>query len=201
MAHTKGIGLTSEAKILTAFVQAGFPVLLPFGEDHRYDMVIEAGGRFLRVQVKTASPCGNGDRACVRFHAYSHRFIGGKFSGREAYRGDADLFAVYAPTTGKVYVLPVDQCPVTDVWLRLTPAKNGQRSGIRMAENHTLEAWAAWMGQAATVRLPSASPPTSRPHGSTHHASGLSLNMGGVYRSHRRHSRSVAVSCSNDAER
>jgi len=28
VAHTKGIGLTSEAKILTAFVQAGCPVLL-----------------------------------------------------------------------------------------------------------------------------------------------------------------------------
>lgn len=142
--HTKTIGEISEAVVLTEFLKAGFPVLLPFGENSRYDMVIEAGGRFLRVQCKTASPCGrNGDRACVRFHAYSHRFTAGKFDSREAYRGAADLFAAYAPTTGQVYVLAVDEVPETDVWLRLTPARNNQQSGVRLAEEHTLAAWAA----------------------------------------------------------
>jgi len=72
--HTKVTGDTTEAIILAEFLKAGFPVLIPFGENHRYDLVIEAGGRFLRVQCKTASPCGrNGDNACVRFHAYSPR--------------------------------------------------------------------------------------------------------------------------------
>jgi PD-(D/E)XK nuclease superfamily protein len=141
--HTKVIGSTTEAVVLAEFLKAGYRVLLPFGEDHRYDLVIEAGGHFLRVQCKTASPCGNGDRSCVRFHAYSHRFTGGKFSGREAYAGQADLFAAYSPDTQQVYVLPVDEVPETDVWLRLTPARNGQRTGVRMAEDHTLAAWAA----------------------------------------------------------
>jgi PD-(D/E)XK endonuclease len=127
--------------------KAGFPVLIPFGENHRYDLVIEVGGRFLRVQCKTASPCGrNGSMSCVRFHAYSHRFEAGKFRGREAYSGQADLFAAYAPSTGAVYVLPVNEVPETDVWLRLTPTRNGQQSGIRMAVDHTLESWAARLG-------------------------------------------------------
>jgi PD-(D/E)XK nuclease superfamily protein len=143
VARTKLTGDTAEAVVLAEFVKMGFPVLLPFGEDHRYDMVIEAGGRFLKVQVKTASPCGwNGDRSCLRFHGYSHKFEGGKFRGREDYRGSADLFAAFAPSTGKVYVLPVDEVPETDVWLRLTAARNGQQSGIRMAEDHLLEKWA-----------------------------------------------------------
>ena len=134
---------------MAEFVKAGFPVLIPFGEDSRYDLVIEAGGRFYRVQCKTASPCGwQGDRSCIRFHGYSHRFEAGKFAGREGYRDQADLFAVYAPppSTGQVYVLPVDEVPETDEWLRLTPARNGQQRKTRLAEDHTLAAWVARLG-------------------------------------------------------
>jgi len=54
-------------------------------------------------------------------------------------------------------VLPVDEVPTTDVWLRLEPAKHGNRFGVRQAtahangnghgfrwaKDHTLEAWAA----------------------------------------------------------
>jgi hypothetical protein len=144
MADTKAAGDIAEAVVMAEFLKAGFPVLIPFGENHRYDLVIEAGGPFLRVQCKTASPYGwQGDSSCIRFHAYSHRFVSRKFEGREAYRDQADLFAVYAPTTGQVYVLAVDEVPKTDVWLRLAPAKNGQHSGLRMAEDHTLVAWAS----------------------------------------------------------
>lgn len=67
-------------------------------------------------------------------------------SRRQPYRGDVDLFAVYSPDTRQVYVLEVDQVPVTDVWMRLEPARNNQRARIRHAEEHTLEAWAARMG-------------------------------------------------------
>lgn len=146
MANTKAIGEITEAVVLAEFLKAGFPVLLPFGENRRYDMVVEVGGSFLRVQCKTASPCGNGDKSCIRFHAYSHRLVSGEFRGREAYRDQADLFAAFAPSTGQVYVLPVDDVPETDVWLRLTPARNGQRNRVRMAQDCTLEAWAARQG-------------------------------------------------------
>lgn len=42
-----------------------------------------------------------------------------------------------------MYVLAVEEVPEADVWLRLKPARNNQQSGIRMAEEHTLAAWAA----------------------------------------------------------
>jgi PD-(D/E)XK nuclease superfamily protein len=74
---------------------------------------------------------------CIRFKARS-----GVHQSR-SYRGQADLFGAYAPNTGQVYVLAVDEVPETDVWLRLMPTKNNQRLGIRPAEDHTLAAWAA----------------------------------------------------------
>lgn len=148
MANTKTIGETTEAIVLAEFVKAGFPVLLPFGDNQRYDLVIEAGGRFLRVQCKTAhrghSGSGRQD-GCIRFKARSGGFGPGDpvTSRSQPYRNQADLFAAYSPFTAKVYVLAVAEVPETDVWLRLTPAKHGNQYGIRLAEEHTLEAWAA----------------------------------------------------------
>jgi hypothetical protein len=45
-----------------------------------------------------------------------------------------------------VYVLAVDKVPETDVWLRLMPTKNNQHLKVRLAQEHTLEAWAARQG-------------------------------------------------------
>jgi hypothetical protein len=141
MADTKATGDVTEAMVLTEFLKAGFPVLVPFGDNRRYDLVVEVGGHFLRVQCKTASLCGwKGDRACLRFKARS-----GVHESRP-YRGEADLFGAYSQHTGQVYVVAVDEVPETDVWLRLTPAKNNNQYGIRLAKDHTLAAWAARQG-------------------------------------------------------
>jgi len=134
---TKSIGEITEAVVLAEFLKAGFPVLLPFGDNQRYDMVVEVGGSFLRVQCKTASPCGwKGDRSCIRFKARNGVHVS------RPYQDQADLFAAYAPSTGQVYVVPVDGVPATDVWLRVAPARNNQHLKIRLAEEHTLAAWA-----------------------------------------------------------
>jgi hypothetical protein len=153
--HTKQLGDLAEVTVMGAFLRLGFQVAIPWGENTRYDLIVDTGDRLLRVQCKTASLCGwNGDRSCLRFHGYSHRFEAGKFQGREDYRGAADIFAAYSPDTGQVYVLAVDEVPKTDVWLRMTPAKNGQQNGIRMASEHTVERWSKRQaGTASGARL------------------------------------------------
>ena len=146
MANTKTVGDISEAFVLAEFLRAGFQVLRPFGENSRYDLVVEVSGRFLRVQCKTASKVPAVD--AIRFKARSvrHQNHGSKVIVSQTYRNEADLFAAYSPVTGQVYVLPVDDCPVTDVWLRLTATTCNNQYGIRMAADHTLAAWAARLG-------------------------------------------------------
>lgn len=134
MPNTKTIGEITEAVVLAEFIQAGFPVSLPFGENQRYDMILDAAGRLLRVQCKTARKL---DCGVISFNAHSTPLA------RTGYRNQADLFAVYAPSTRQVYVLPVDDVPETEVWLRLVPTKNNQKLHVRWAKDHTLEAWAA----------------------------------------------------------
>jgi len=152
MANTKAIGEISEAMILAEFLKAGIPVLMPFGDNQRYDMVVEAGGQFLSVQCKTARYRMHRDRsgAVLCFNAYSGVWGVGDHdvSRRQSYRGEVDLFAVYSPDTQQVYVLAVDKVPETEVWLRLEPARNHQKARIRWAEEHTLAAWAAGLSDA-----------------------------------------------------
>ena len=51
--HPVDVGERSEAIILAELVKRGYRVLIPYGTNHRYDIVINVGGRFLRAQCKT----------------------------------------------------------------------------------------------------------------------------------------------------
>ena len=135
MANTKTIGEATEAFVLAAFVNAGFPVALPFGENQRYDLVIEVRGEFKRVQCKTARTLQGGSVLCFNTRTWYR-------AQSNSYRNQADLFAVYSPHTKQVYVLPVDEVGETGVWLRLTASKNHQELGVRYAEEHAMAVWA-----------------------------------------------------------
>lgn len=51
--NTKRVGDLSELRLMHDLVRAGYLVSIPFGENHRYDLVIEKDGVFKSVQVKT----------------------------------------------------------------------------------------------------------------------------------------------------
>ena len=52
--HTMKTGTISEQACVTRLLQVGYNVLLPVGQMHRYDLVIEdADGQLWKVQVKT----------------------------------------------------------------------------------------------------------------------------------------------------
>ena len=103
--NTKDRGDDAEAYIAAALLEAGKAVLRPLGDNRRYDLVIEQGGRFLRVQCKTArwdSKTANALTFSTCSH-YGHR-------GRPSrdYRGDIDFFAVFLPPLKTVYLVPVE---------------------------------------------------------------------------------------------
>lgn len=132
---SKSVGERTEAIVLAELLKAGYVVLLPFGDNQRYDLVIDDGVRFQKVQCKTARLAATS--AAITFRACSSYVHRGR--GRKGYRGEADLFGVYSPDTGKVYIVPVDDVGETDVNLRLEPPLNGQARGIRMAEQYELK--------------------------------------------------------------
>jgi len=131
--NSKAVGEVSQGQILAALLKQGDVVLIPFGDNQRYDLVIDREGEFLRVQCKTARITNKGQLTFDVCSSYKHR---GK--GTKDYKGDADFFAVYSPDLNKCYWIPVQECGTSQVFLRLTEAKNKQSKRVRWAKDFEL---------------------------------------------------------------
>lgn len=128
--NTKEKGELVQAIILAELIKAGMAVLLPFGDNQRYDMVIDCGDNFLRVQCKH----GRLRDGCIKFNARSTVYGG----GYRSYKGQVDLFAVYCSDNQRSYLIPVDEVCNSEVYLRVEQTKNGQASGIKWAKDYEL---------------------------------------------------------------
>ncbi|SDZ95585.1 PD-(D/E)XK endonuclease [Haloplanus vescus] len=113
--HPKERGERSEAAVLHEFLRRGCPVLRPFGDNQRYDLVVEVGASFYRIQVKT----GRLENGRIQFET---RSTGTRTRAidKEGYEGQIEAFAVYAPATDHIYVVPISDAPSTSMALRVT---------------------------------------------------------------------------------
>jgi hypothetical protein len=133
--HPVDVGQCSEAAILAQLVSRGYRVLLPFGVNQRYDLVLESNGRFLRVQCKT----GRLRDGAIRFRSVSVQ-SNTKGTRSRGYGGEIDLFAVYCPENTRVYLVPVDDAAANINYLRVDPARNNQNKHVRWARDYELPA-------------------------------------------------------------
>lgn len=155
--NPKAVGEISEAFVLARLIELGYPVALPFGNNQRYDFIVDDGGFLSRVQVKT----GRLYRGAVGFPTCSTNGFTGEQRG---YLGEADEFLVYCPETNEVYRIPVADCgPTKTASLRVDPiASEKQSRKVRWARDHILNQAARWRGRkplAACVTVHPGSPP------------------------------------------
>lgn len=83
---------------MLALADAGYNVLLPFGENLRYDLAIDDGTSLARVQCKT----GRLSKGAVTFRtssSYYHHPNPGTPS--KPYQGQVDYFGVYCRETAR----------------------------------------------------------------------------------------------------
>jgi hypothetical protein len=133
--HPVDIGQRTEAAILSELVRRGYSVLLPFGVNQRYDLMLDLGERLVRAQCKTGRRRGG----CIEFSTVSVRSNTKGWSTRN-YVGEADLFLVSWPENGRIYAVPVGEAHGTRFYLRVEPPANGQRHGVRFARDYELPA-------------------------------------------------------------
>jgi PD-(D/E)XK endonuclease len=133
--HPVDVGQRTEAAILSELVRRGYSVLLPFGVNQRYDLVLDLGGRYLRAQCKT----GRLHNGVVLFSTKSVQCNTRRTLVRD-YDGEADVFLVHCPATDRVYCVPVAEVPTGYMYLRVKPTLNGQAHGIRWASDYELPA-------------------------------------------------------------
>lgn len=133
--NTKATGDLAEAMVVAALLDRGYIVSIPFGENHRYDLIADDGERLLRIQVKSGR-LRNGviNYACSSSHY--HRRSGSTAS--RPYFGQIEFLAVYCPGTGKVYLVPESELVATRAHLRVAPCLNQQNQRIRWAAEYEL---------------------------------------------------------------
>lgn len=139
-ANPKQVGTVTEARVFAALVAEFDTVLLPFGDNSRYDLVVDHAGTFLRIQCKTARRART-DGAIV-FPAASSQFHRGK--ARQGYVGSADYFGVATVEDPRVFLVPVPADErVTEMSLRLSPTLSGRVKGCHFADEYEVSVQAA----------------------------------------------------------
>jgi Holliday junction resolvase-like predicted endonuclease len=126
MAITKQKGDIAEAYVMYLLKQRGFNVLVPWGEDNRYDLVTEKKGVFKRIQVKYVTPKNGVLEVAIR-SSNNYNII--HYSPE-----DIDIIAAYSPIDNKVYFIPLKTIKNKSICkLRINPAKNKQKKHVIMA--------------------------------------------------------------------
>ena len=134
--HPKAIGDRTTLAVMLALQEAGYAILLPFGENLRYDLVVDDGGSFARVQCKT----GRLRDGVIRFKtcsSYAHH--PNPKTRQRHYVGQIDYFGVHCPETAGVYLIPIkDASPRALCSLRVAPPRNNQTRRIRSASAYEI---------------------------------------------------------------
>jgi hypothetical protein len=134
MEHPKTIGDRTTLAVLAALYELGYLIFVPFGENTRYDLVIDDGEKLHRVQCKTGR-LRNGAVKFATCSSYAHH-PNPKMITRD-YKGEIDLFAVYCPETTDVYLIPIEDVDTNRrASLRVLPSRNNQQKRIRDANDY-----------------------------------------------------------------
>ena len=129
---SKQKGNLTELQCLSAFVEHGCGVSIPYGDNSKYDFVADIDGHLFKIQAKTASLK---DENSIKFSCRTTH-VNCKGIKNERYSPDeVDFFATY--WENKCYLIPVNECSAEKT-LRFVPPKNGQLKGITFAKDYEL---------------------------------------------------------------
>jgi PD-(D/E)XK nuclease superfamily protein len=139
-------GAIAETKIAAAATELDIPVLRPIVEHGRYDLAFEIADEILRVQCKWGAL--SEDRDVIKVNLDSCRLTPHGYVRAAYYADEIDLVAIYCGALDRCYLLPIT--PVAGrrgIYLRLSPARNGQRACINLASDFELPGAIAQLGE------------------------------------------------------
>jgi hypothetical protein len=129
--NPKAIGELTEGVILAHLLARGDGVALPFGNNQRYDMILDRDGTLMKAQCKT----GRLRNGVVKFRVASTNGFTGECRD---YRGQVDVFLVWCPELNAVYEVPVAACGRRQRSLRVEPTRNRQTAYVRFAADYVV---------------------------------------------------------------
>ena len=135
MVTSKAKGEKTEAIVLAELIKRDYIVLQPFGDNQRYDFVIDTKDGFKRLQCKT----GRFRNGSVQFNLASVA-TNTKGSKLKNYKGQVDYFVVYCYENSKTYLVPEAIVGVSLCCLRVESLpKNISVDRVNLASDYELK--------------------------------------------------------------
>jgi hypothetical protein len=135
--NKKAKGDSAELKVAADSRARGYKIALPFGEDWDYDLILcRNDGALERVQVKYV----RSDRCVIEVRPRSSSLTNGKVRATKYYTAATiDWLAVWDAAVDRCFYVPASELGVgmNMLSLRLSPTRNNQVRGIRLAERYT----------------------------------------------------------------
>jgi len=125
----KQLAKEGELRFAAEFIRKGWSIFLPYGEDSAVDLLIEKGGEYKRIQVKTTKPISGAIHCRMKS---SNNWQVKKYTKKEI-----DYFGIYDYENKKGYLIPIEKVTgMIEISLRIEKTKNNQQIGIRSAEEY-----------------------------------------------------------------
>lgn len=128
-------GDITEVECILSFLKLGFKVSIPYGEDTKYDLILDVGNKLFKVQCKTSKEIKSSRG--FKFKCYSTlKAEHGNTKITKYSNEDIDYFAT--TFNGRCYVVPVNLCH-NERTLRFDVPANNQLKNVLFAQDYEVE--------------------------------------------------------------
>ncbi len=126
--NTKLIGQITETRFIFEATRSGHVVSQPFGDNSKYDFILDMNDELYKVQCKTLRKT----KGVYKIQCYSITS-----SGNHGYNGSVDYIFAYCAEDDVSVMIPMSEIGDTqEINLRIEKPNNNQTKGIRLVENH-----------------------------------------------------------------
>ena len=133
---SKRIGNLGEIKVISKFIEYNIPVYLPFGDCEKADLIAEFNGSLQKIQVKTSAKAKNGKMIFDLTSSTVHRKNGVK---HKYSKEEIDYFACYNIERDKIFLIPINEAPLTSITIRFEEPKNHQFQSVIMEDKFLID--------------------------------------------------------------
>lgn len=136
---TQQKGKLIELHCIMDLIQLGFRCLTPVDDSSKYDVVVDLGNRFVRIQCKSSCWAKDTAQANVAFEMHTCRQTTNtqKTTRYKYTKDDIDYF--YTWFNGQGYLVSIEEAKgITFRWRYEYPS-SGQKQGIHIADDYKIE--------------------------------------------------------------
>lgn len=129
-------GALTELQCITYLHSLGYTISIPYGDNARYDIILDTGKELLKIQIKTASlAIDTNDTYIVKTCSTGVNTSGTKVHSYT--KEEVDYIGTFIKD--KVYFIPIEECGKKERRLRFSPPLNNQKAKCNMAQDYEVE--------------------------------------------------------------